>query len=91
MQRLFLKIYGKVQGVSFRFYAKREAIRLGITGWIRNKPDGTVEAEIEGEKRTLEQFLRWCQRGTSHARVEKVAVKKMPIKERAFKDFYIRH
>jgi len=67
-------IEGRVQGVSFRYYTLRKAIELGLTGFVRNLSDGRVEAVFEGEKETVEQMLRWCERGSPHARVDSVAV-----------------
>jgi len=88
--RCLFKIYGKVQGVSFRYYAKREAEQLGITGWIKNERNGTVIGEAEGEEKTLKQFFCWCQKGSPQARVEKVEMKKKLIKFRKFNRFFIK-
>lgn len=74
--RLRVKIYGKVQGVFFRHYTKRVADRLGIKGWIRNCPNGSVEALFQGSPQALERILRWCKRGPSLAKVERVKVKR---------------
>ena len=62
-------VAGRVQGVCYRMYACREAERLGLTGWVRNVRDGTVEIIAEGEESALGAFLGWCRRGPSHARV----------------------
>jgi acylphosphatase len=66
-------IAGRVQGVGYRMYAREEADRLELTGWVRNCPDGTVEIEAEGEEEALEEFLRWCRRGPSHAYVTRIS------------------
>jgi acylphosphatase len=68
-RRATLRISGKVQGVFFRESARVEASRLGLTGWVRNRSDGTVEAVVEGEPDPLEDFIRWCHRGPTQARV----------------------
>ncbi|MFL5346914.1 MAG: acylphosphatase [Hyalangium sp.] len=72
MRRATLRIRGKVQGVFFRESTRIEATRLGLTGWVRNHEDGSVEALAEGEPAALEEFIRWCHRGTQAARVTDV-------------------
>ncbi|CAM4522649.1 acylphosphatase [Myxococcus xanthus] len=71
-RRASLRIEGKVQGVFFRESARVEATRLGLTGWVRNRPDGAVEAVVEGEPAVLEEFIHWCHRGPAQARVSGV-------------------
>ena len=65
-------VVGRVQGVFFRASAQREARRLGLTGWVRNRPDGSVELVAEGEDESLREFLGWVQRGPTSARVDRV-------------------
>ncbi len=60
---------GEVQGVGFRYSAAREARSLGITGWVRNAEDGTVEVWAEGGEEELDAFLEWLRTGPSSARV----------------------
>lgn len=67
-------ISGKVQGVGYRFSTMHEANKLGISGWVRNMPDGRVEAVFEGDMATLSQMLQWCHKGPRAAKVEDVAV-----------------
>ena len=62
-------ITGKVQGVFFRVETKHAAEGFGVSGWVRNKMDGSVEAVIEGEKADVKAMLAWCQTGPPHARV----------------------
>ncbi|MFQ5693588.1 MAG: acylphosphatase [Nitrospinota bacterium] len=62
-------IYGRVQGVGFRWSARREAARRGLSGWVRNRPDGSVEAVAEGDD--VEGFLAWCKKGPPAARVDR--------------------
>lgn len=64
-----LRITGRVQGVGYREALRREAQRLGIVGWVRNRPDGSVEAVVQGERRTLELIAAWAQRGPPAAQV----------------------
>ena len=69
-----LHVTGRVQGVSFRWYAAREAARLGLAGWIRNEPDGSVRAHAEGAGDAVDAFAAWCAQGPPAARVEDVSV-----------------
>lgn len=67
-----LRIHGRVQGVSYRASAQREAIRLGLSGWVRNRHDGSVEALVCGSVAAVEAFVRWAQVGPPAARVDRV-------------------
>ena len=72
MAQLQAVIYGQVQGVSYRAYAVDEAQRLGLTGWVRNRADGTVQATAIGPRTQLETFLAWLRRGSPAAYVIRV-------------------
>ena len=72
MEKVKLTIRGRVQGVFFRANTQKEAVRLGLTGWVRNTPDGGVEAEAEGGREALEAFVAWCRRGPEHAAVDRL-------------------
>ncbi len=72
--RVRLVIAGRVQGVAFRQSTVDEARRLGVRGWVRNLPDGRVEALIEGERPAVEALVAWCRRGPRLARVDDVQV-----------------
>jgi acylphosphatase len=87
--RIRLKIAGRVQGVYYRASALQEALNLGLTGWVMNCPDGSVEAIAEGAKPALEQWLAWCGRGPTGARVSSVDVRWEPP-ENCFSNFTIR-
>jgi acylphosphatase len=63
-------ISGRVQGVFFRAEAKARARSLGVAGWVRNRPDGAVEAVFEGSREAVESMLRWCEQGPAGARVD---------------------
>ncbi len=65
-------VSGRVQGVFYRASTRREALRLGISGWARNLPDGRVEVLACGEEEALEALLAWLREGPPHARVEEV-------------------
>lgn len=74
-KHLNITIYGLVQGIFFRASTKRVADQLGIKGFVRNEPNGSVYIEAEGEKSSLDKFLNWCKQGPSAAQVEKVEVR----------------
>jgi acylphosphatase len=69
-----VKVTGRVQGVSFRWYAVQEAERLGVAGWIRNEPDESVAGHFEGSDDAVDAMVAWCRRGPSYAAVRGVAV-----------------
>ncbi|MBI4558810.1 MAG: acylphosphatase [Candidatus Hydrogenedentes bacterium] len=71
-RRLHVIIQGRVQGVGFRYWAHREADARGLTGWVRNRWDGQVEAEFEGPEEALQQMLLACRKGPSFAHVTDV-------------------
>ena len=75
LKQVQLFVRGRVQGVFFRASAQREAKRLGLTGWVKNRPDGTVELIAEGEEDELKELIVWANHGPSNARVERVDVR----------------
>jgi acylphosphatase len=74
VKHLSIKISGIVQGVFFRASTKDAAERLGISGFVRNEPDGSVYIEAEGEEEKLTQFMEWCRHGPPRASVEKCEI-----------------
>lgn len=76
---------GRVQGVFFRAETRDRARSLGLAGWVRNNPNGTVEAVFEGDRERVESMVDWCRRGPSLAHVEDVRVEwEQPRGERGF-------
>ncbi len=71
-EALHVRISGLVQGVGFRYATYRQAGSLGLTGWVRNTPDGRVEALFEAEREGLEKMLEWCLQGPVLSRVDEV-------------------
>ncbi|UOE43918.1 acylphosphatase [Agromyces larvae] len=69
MVRVHVVVHGMVQGVGFRFSARVEAQRHGVTGWVRNRSDGAVEAELEGEPAAIDRMLAWFDEGPPGASV----------------------
>lgn len=74
MVRVRVLISGMVQGVFFRQATAEEARRLGVAGWVRNRPDGRVEAVFEGSQDVVDQIVSWCREGTPWSKVEQVEV-----------------
>jgi len=75
LKQVHLLVRGRVQGVFFRASTQREAKRLGLTGWTKNRPDGGIEILAEGEEEGLKELIGWANRGPSSARVERVDVR----------------
>ncbi len=73
-----LRISGRVQGVGFRYSMSEEAERLGVTGWVRNRRDGTVEAVLDGTPDAVDAILAWARRGPRGASVTEVEVSEIP-------------
>ncbi len=83
-----IEVYGRVQGVGFRYSAQNKALQLGITGYVKNLTDGSVYLEVEGSEAMLSEFIRWCQTGPSRAIVKKVDVSEGPVMH--FQEFLVR-
>ncbi len=75
MKEVHLKIKGRVQGVSFRYYTRKKATKLDIVGFVENKNDGSVLVVAQGEKENLKEFINWCKEGPEMAKVEEVGIK----------------
>ena len=72
MKALHVTICGIVQGVWFRANTREQAQRLGVSGWVRNTPDGAVEAHVQGDDDAVDSLLAWCRQGPPGARVDKI-------------------
>lgn len=72
--RANVRVSGIVQGVFFRAYTREKAAQLGVTGWVRNRYDGTVEGLFEGNKEAVSRLINWCRKGPPGARVKDVEV-----------------
>ena len=89
VRKLFL-VMGTVQGVGFRHSAARMALKLGVTGWVRNLPDGAVEINAQGEHDAMLKMEQWLRKGPSSATVTRVTALETPPKE-GETTFSIRH
>ena len=85
MIRRRVVVDGRVQGVFFRESCRREAMAVGVGGWVRNNADGTVEAVFEGDEAAVDRLVAWCRHGPPRALVTSVAVRyERPRCDRAF-------
>ena len=89
LQQLHAVVYGRVQGVGFRDATQHRAFDLGLTGWVRNQSDGTVETLAQGDHATLERFLAFLNRGPNAAHVTHVDALWSAAAQR-FDDFHVR-
>lgn len=80
MTRRHVTFRGRVQGVGFRWFAKETAETLGLAGWVRNRPDGSVEAEAEGTQAALDEFVERMKAGNPAARVDGIETKPAAVK-----------
>jgi acylphosphatase len=86
MDRVRVNITGEVQGVFFRATCARRARELGVSGWVRNTSDGSVEAVFEGPGEAVDTLVAWCREGPPGARVEDVnVVSEPPVGDRGFR------
>lgn len=69
-----VRVVGRVQGVSFRWYCQQEAERLGVRGWVSNEPDDSVAGHFEGPREAVDRLVEWCRSGPRAAHVERVDV-----------------
>jgi acylphosphatase len=78
-RRVAIVVSGSVQGVFFRSSLQDEAERLGVSGWVRNAADGSVEAQIQGSPEAVDEIIRFCRRGPSGASVENIDVRDLEV------------
>ncbi|MBE7636788.1 acylphosphatase [Sneathiella sp. P13V-1] len=86
MPTVHVRITGRVQGVGYRAWTVEHASRAGLTGWVRNRSDGSVEAVLQGSETTIEAFLARCQEGPRFAKVYSVTTESIE-KSEIFSDF----
>ena len=88
MARAQVFISGRVQGVFYRAYTRDQARMRGLTGWVRNLPDGRVYAVFEGDREKIESMLAWCRQGPQFAAVDEVETEWLPY-QGEFQDFSV--
>ena len=84
-----LRVHGRVQGVGFRYFAVREAAKYGITGYVRNEPDGSVYIQAEGVPEALDKFIQRMQSGPAWGRVDRVDIQETPTV--GYTDFTVKY
>jgi acylphosphatase len=88
-ERAHVYVSGDVQGVFFRDSTRQKAHQLGLSGWVKNLPDGRVEALFEGPSQEVREMVRWCEQGPPHAAVENVKVGFDTAREDVFSGFEV--
>ncbi len=88
--RVRASVRGLVQGVSYRAFTRREAARLGLSGWVRNQPDGSVQLEAQGPAARVEALIAWCRTGPPIAEVSGVEAESVPVVD-GERDFAVRY
>ena len=84
-----IKVFGRVQGVGFRYAARNQARALQLKGWVQNFPDGSVHSVVKGEAGACLKFMEWCRTGTGYSWVDKVEIEEMIPEE--FDGFQVRY
>ena len=90
MNRYYIVVEGRVQGVGFRFFCSMTAKPLDLTGWVRNMDNGMVEMEVQGEENSIEKFIKNIKKGNRFIRVDELYQKKIEIRpqENTFTERY---
>jgi acylphosphatase len=73
-----IRVTGRVQGVGYRYYAMRQANEFGLNGYVKNRGDGSVEVQVEGEKEIIERYISFLEQGPSYSSVEQVDITYVP-------------
>ena len=79
MKRIHARVTGMVQGVYFRASARDAARALGLSGWVKNMPDGSVELEAEGKEEVIDKMIDWLHEGPPYGSVDRVEVREIPV------------
>ncbi len=89
--RKHIFISGRVQGVGFRHFTRKNAEALNVDGWVKNLADGRVEAVFEGSEEAVQDLIKRCKRGPAPSRVEELEVKDAENEKNTLKGFQVRH
>ena len=79
LKSIKINIYGKVQGVGFRYNTLQKANEMGLKGFVKNRIDGSVYIEVDGEPEVLDEFIIWCKNGPPRSQVDHVIVVEIPF------------
>ena len=80
MRHVKITVTGKVQKIGFRFMAMQTAVKLGVSGFVKNVDNDKVYIEAEGEEGKVEEFIKWCKTGPTWARVDQISIEKGELK-----------
>ena len=89
--RFFCCAHGRVQGVGFRFFVQQTAKEMGLTGWVKNMPDGTVTMEVQGDMAEVEAFAKRIKKGGGFIRVDRLDMETAEKAELDEQDFVVRY
>lgn len=81
MKTIHVTVEGRVQGVYFRDYTQRQAHQLKLSGWVRNNPDGTVEAIFQGSESSVSSMLEWLRQGSPMSKVDNINSREVPSED----------
>ncbi len=84
-----IRVFGRVQGVGFRYAARNQARSLDLKGWVENCPDGSVNIAVQGEEKSCHAFIQWCRNGTGYSWVERIEI--LEKEPETFQSFLVRH
>lgn len=90
MKRWRIEVSGTVQGVFYRASTQRKARSLNLTGWVMNRPDGSVELEAQGDELSLKSLAKWCHEGPADAEVDRVSATPLSTLQDGESEFEIR-
>ena len=79
MKRLRIKVEGRVQGVFYRASTQSKALELGLSGWVKNQPDGSVLIEVQGNTEVLDKMIKWCKEVPIMARIDNLDQEDIPV------------
>jgi len=78
-KRYEIAVLGRVQGVGFRYAARKQARSLGLKGWVENRPDGSVLTQVQGKPEACNAYISWCRTGPGYSWVERIEFTEKPI------------
>ena len=90
MHRYFIQVFGRVQGVGFRYFANYTAAALDLTGWVKNCEDGSVQLEVQGKEESISLFIEKLKEGNRFTKIDNMNLKKVEtiISDRSFRVIY---
>jgi acylphosphatase len=84
-----IKVFGRVQGVGFRYAARNQARSLNLKGWVENCPDGSVRSAVQGDENACRSYIQWCKNGTGYSWTERLEISEK--EPQSFKSFAVHY